>query len=116
MSMEHRPFDVYAKQCPSRAAFEANFSRWGILILGYLSGRPGRFGEIHRGIDGISERMLAQSLKVLMQEGLVSRQITDGNELRAVYSLTPAGMTISSGVQNVLGDLYAVLETRNPTR
>jgi DNA-binding HxlR family transcriptional regulator len=110
--MGDHPFNVYTKACPSRTAFDAIFSRWGILILGYLSEQPRRFGEIRRAIDGISEKMLAQSLKVLEDEGLVHREVGDEKALRVEYSLTPAGMKIAAGVQGVIDDLYAVMKAR----
>jgi DNA-binding HxlR family transcriptional regulator len=113
--MTNRPFDVYSSRCPSRAAFDAIFSRWGILVLGFLSERPSRFGEIRRAVDGISEKMLAQTLKALEDEGLVDRREWDEKPPRVEYTLTDAGKKIANGVRDVLSDLYAVMETRRET-
>lgn len=110
--MSDRPFNVYSSKCPSRAAFDAIFSRWGILVLGMLTDRPSRFGEIRRAIDGISEKMLAQTLKALEDEGLVTRREWDEKPPRVEYALTAAGRTISGDVQGVLKDLYTVMDSR----
>lgn len=114
--MADRPFNVYSSKCPSRAAFDAIFSRWGILVLGMLTEEPSRFGEIRRAIDGISEKMLAQTLKALEDEGLISRREWDEKPPRVEYALTPAGRTLSRDVQNVLRDLYAAMDSRRARR
>ncbi len=110
--MKSQPFNVYAKKCPSRAAFEAIFSRWGILVLGYLGEKPTRFGALRDAIDGISEKMLAQTLKVLEEEGFVTR--TDWNEKppRIEYSLSVAGIKMAEGVQVFISDFYKALNAR----
>ncbi len=110
--MEQRPFNVYAQNCPSRAVFEAIFSRWGILVLGHLLEGPNRFGEIRRSVDGISEKMLTQTLKVLEQEGLATRWVKSEKPLWVEYSLTEEGQLIAHGIRGVIADLYAVLDSR----
>lgn len=111
--MKNQPFNVYAKKCPSRAAFEAIFSRWGILVLGYLSEKPTRFGVLRDAIDGISEKMLTHTLKVLEEEGFVTR--TDWNEKppRIEYSLSEAGIKMTEGVQVFISNFYEALITRD---
>jgi DNA-binding HxlR family transcriptional regulator len=105
-------FDVFAAECPSRAAFDAIFSRWGILVLGALAREPARFGALHRAVGGISEKMLAETLRVLEKEGLVFRREWAEKPPRVEYSLTEAGEKVSRGVRSVIQDLYQALETR----
>jgi DNA-binding HxlR family transcriptional regulator len=110
--MDTRAFDIFAAQCPSRAAFDAIFSRWGILVLGALTREPARFGAVHRAVGGISEKMLAETLRVLEREGLVVRQEWAEKPPRVEYCLTEAGGKVSRGILAVIQDLYQVLEAR----
>ncbi len=111
--MKSQPFNVYAKKCPSRAAFDAIFSRWGILVLGYLSEKPIRFGALRDAIDGISEKMLAHTLKVLEEEGFVSRKDWNEKPPRIEYSLTVAGVKMAEGVQGFISRFYDALGARD---
>jgi DNA-binding HxlR family transcriptional regulator len=104
------PYDVFEPLCPSRRAFERIFSRWGILVLARLTEKPTRFGAIKRAIGGISERMLAQTLKALEEEGLVDRREWNEKPPRVEYSLTRSGAKLSHGIKKVIVDLYAELE------
>ena len=67
-------YDVFAANCPSRGVLEHLFSRWGVLILARLNEGPARFGELKRSVEGISERMLSKSLKILEDEGFLYRK------------------------------------------
>ena len=111
--MKKQSFNVYAKDCPSRAAFEAIFSRWGILVLGYLSVKPIRFGALRDAIDGISEKVLAHTLKVLEEEGFVARKDWNEKPLRIEYSLTGAGIKMAEGVHVFISDFYEALKSRD---
>ena len=107
-----QPFDVFHTDCPSRQSFDQIFSRWGILILSRLTEEPTRFGVLRRAIGGISEKMLAQTLKVLEEEKLIQREEWDEKPPRVEYRLTSAGQRIAKSLSVVIGDLYAELETR----
>ena len=111
--MKNQPFNVYAKKCPSRAAFDAIFSRWGILVLGYLSEKPTRFGVLRDAIDGISEKMLAHTLKVLEEEWFVARMDWNEKPPRIEYSLSEAGIKMTEGVQVFISNFYEALNARN---
>jgi len=104
------PFDVFQAGCPSRRAFDQIFSRWGLLVLARLGKEPVRFGALVRSIEGISEKMLSQTLKVLEQEGLVVRQEWDERPPRVEYSLTPGGQHLSNRVEDLLAAFYDELQ------
>ncbi|CAM3218263.1 winged helix-turn-helix transcriptional regulator [Tsukamurella hominis] len=91
-------FDVFAKDCPSREVFAHVTGRWGALVLGRLRTEPQRFGEIRRQVEGISDRMLTQTLRALVDDGLVSRYSADTNPPRTEYRLTPAGANVAAAV------------------
>ncbi|WP_405722630.1 helix-turn-helix transcriptional regulator [Streptomyces sp. NBC_01537] len=84
-------FDVFARACPSRPTLEHVTGRWGILALGGLSEGPLRFNELRRRVDGVSEKMLSQTLHALERDGLVHREAQPTNPPRVDYSLTPLG-------------------------
>lgn len=104
-----RPFDVMAGNCPSREVLEHVTSRWGSLTLAALSTDPARFGEIRRKVDGISEKMLSQTLKALEADGLVDRQVQSTLPPHVDYALTPAGEQVAAAVTSLIGAVYAVM-------
>ena len=66
-------------------------SKWGVLLLVALSERTMRWGELRRIVEGISEKMLAQTLRTLEADGIVHREVTGSVPPRVDYSLTPRG-------------------------
>lgn len=110
--VDRRPYDVFHPNCPSRQVFEQIFSRWGILTLARLSDQPVRFGTLYRSIGGISEKMLAQTLKVLEEEELVHRREWDEKPPRVEYSLTGSGQRLSASIEGVIAQLYTELDQR----
>ncbi|GAB4259448.1 MAG: helix-turn-helix domain-containing protein [Pararhodobacter sp.] len=83
--------DVLTPDCPSRAVLQHLTSRWGVLVMAVLATGTFRFAQLRRRIGGVSERMLAQTLKQLEADGLVLR--TDHGEVppHVDYTLTPLG-------------------------
>ncbi len=87
--------NVFARDCGSRAAFEAITGRWTSLILIALVEGPHRFGELRRRVDGVSEKMLSQSLHALEREGLLTRTDHGTVPPRVDYALTPLGVDVA---------------------
>jgi DNA-binding HxlR family transcriptional regulator len=83
--------DVLAEHCPSRTALEHVAGRWGSLVLVALRKGPTRFNELRRRVNGVSEKMLAQSLHALERDGIVAREVHSTIPPRVEYSLTPLG-------------------------
>lgn len=71
-------------------------SKWSLLILIFLAQNPPhiRFTELKRQIKGISQKMLAQTLKELERDGLVARQMHAEIPPRVEYSLTELGLSL----------------------
>ncbi len=82
---------VMAADCPSRAVLGHITSRWGVLVLVMLLERTHRFSELRRAVGGVSEKMLAQTLDALTQDGLVLRVAHQVVPPHVEYSLTPLG-------------------------
>lgn len=88
-------YNVFARDCPSRATLEHITGRWGALTLGALHDNTFRFNELRRRVDGVSEKMLAQTLHALERDGLVHREAQPTNPPRVDYRLTPLGQQIA---------------------
>ena len=76
--------------CPSRVVLDHVTSKWGLLVLLALTGRTLRWGEVRRAV-GVSEKMLAQTLRILEQDGLVHREALPVIPPHVEYHLTELG-------------------------
>ncbi|BAS07035.1 uncharacterized HTH-type transcriptional regulator YtfH [Arthrobacter sp. Hiyo4] len=86
---------VFPAGCPSRTVLDHITSKWGVLILLALSEGEHRWSELRRRAEGISEKMLAQTLKTLERDGLVLRKAQPVIPPRVDYSLTERGHELS---------------------
>jgi DNA-binding HxlR family transcriptional regulator len=88
-------FDPYERGCPSRDLLDQIGSKWAVLVLGEL-GRQGtcRFSQLRQRLDGVSEKMLTQTLRTLERDGLVRRTVYPEVPPRVEYDLTPLGQTL----------------------
>lgn len=87
--------NAYASGCPTRQALDRIADKWTVLILGLLEGRPMRFNQLRREIEGISQKMLSQTLKSLERDGLVSRKVFATVPVTVEYAITPLGATLA---------------------
>ncbi|MCZ2122165.1 MAG: helix-turn-helix transcriptional regulator [Anaerolineales bacterium] len=94
--METRIMDgnVYKEACPTRLALDRIADKWTTLIIGLLENRPRRFSELKREIEGISQKMLTQTLRGLERDGLVTRTVYAQIPPRVEYELTALGQTL----------------------
>jgi DNA-binding HxlR family transcriptional regulator len=92
--MAKRKYNVYAAQCPTRQALDRIADKWTALIVGLLGERTHRFGELRRGIEGISHKVLSHTLRSLERDGLVRREPKPTVPTTVEYSLTPLGRTL----------------------
>jgi DNA-binding HxlR family transcriptional regulator len=88
-------WDPYVRGCPSRDVLDQIGSKWAVLVLGEL-GRHGacRFTQLRQRLSGISEKMLAQTLRTLERDGLLLRTVYPETPIRVEYELTPLGETL----------------------
>jgi len=82
---------VLPKDCPSRVVLDHVTSKWGLLVLVALEGGTLRWSELRRMVEGVSEKMLAQTLQTLERDGFVLRQAQPSIPPRVDYSLTGRG-------------------------
>jgi DNA-binding HxlR family transcriptional regulator len=80
--------------CPVREVLDRVGDKWSVLVVVMLGERSHRFSELHRAIEGISQRMLTLTLRVLERDGLVSRTVHPTIPPRVEYALTELGRTL----------------------
>jgi DNA-binding HxlR family transcriptional regulator len=83
--------DVFHTDCPARQVLDHVTSRWGVWVLMALREKELRFFELRERIEGISEKMLSQTLRTLVRDGLVWRAVEPSTPPRVTYGLTPLG-------------------------
>jgi DNA-binding HxlR family transcriptional regulator len=80
--------------CPVTEVFRRVGDRWSMLLVIVLGGRPHRYNELHRAVEGISQRMLTRTLRTLESDGLVEREVFPTVPPSVEYSLTPLGASL----------------------
>lgn len=89
------PANILASVCPSRTVMRHLTDRWTPFIVAALSEQPvARFGELKAMIQGVSPKVLTQTLRSMERDGLVKRQVTASIPPRVDYELTALGMTL----------------------
>ena len=121
---DYFPDAVYASGCPSRVVLDHVTSKWGTLvILALAEGEPLRWSELRRRAEGVSEKMLAQTLRMLEADGLVHRDARPVVPPHVEYSLTARGSElaermvplmdwIADHAPAIVGDAEAAAATR----
>jgi DNA-binding HxlR family transcriptional regulator len=80
--------------CPVREVLDRVGDKWSVMVIVLLGQRTHRFNELHRSIDGISQRMLTLTVRALERDGLVSRTVHATVPPRVDYELTELGRTL----------------------
>ena len=77
--------------CPVATTVSLIGSKWKLLIMRNLLGRPWRFNELQKSIDGISQKALTEALRSMEADGIVSRTVYPEVPPRVEYALTELG-------------------------
>jgi DNA-binding HxlR family transcriptional regulator len=99
--MARGKYNVYAVQCPTRQALDRIADKWTALIVGLLEKRTHRFGELRRGVEGISHKVLVENLRSLERDGLVLREPMATKPPSVGYSLTELGRTLVEPLRSI---------------
>ena len=94
--MTETHWDPYERDCPTRQVLDRIGDRWTVLIVGSLDVGPQRFSEVARRVDGISQKMLTQTLRGLERDGIVTRTIYPEIPPRVEYELTELGRSLQA--------------------
>ncbi|MDX3377217.1 helix-turn-helix domain-containing protein [Streptomyces sp. ME02-6991-2A] len=84
--------------CGIDAAMDVIGGKWKVLILWALDEKPCRFGELRRGVPGVTEKVLSSHLKELEDDGIVHREEYAEVPPRVEYSLTPRGVSLNEAL------------------
>ncbi|EGF91732.1 MULTISPECIES: helix-turn-helix domain-containing protein [Asticcacaulis] len=97
----HQIPNVFDLNCPTRMVLDRLADKWAMLLLRRLMDGPTRFNQLHRDIQGISHKVLSQTLKKLERDGLISRQAFATVPVTVEYRVTPLGETLSGTVAQI---------------
>ncbi|GGF52915.1 transcriptional regulator [Marmoricola endophyticus] len=86
--------DPYRADCPTRRILDRIGDRWTVLVVVALADAELRFSELRRRVEGVSQKMLTQTLRGLERDGLVRRTVHPEVPVRVEYDLTEAGRTL----------------------
>lgn len=90
------PDGVFPAGCSSRVLLDHVTSKWGVLVLVSLADGSQRWSQLRRRAEGVSEKMLAQTLKTLERDGLVLREPQAVIPPRVDYTLTDLGRELTA--------------------
>lgn len=92
-------FDVYSRDCPARQVLDRLADKWAVLVIGSLRAGTLRFNQLRREVDGVSQKVLSQTLKKLERDGLIARRVLATVPVTVEYSLTGLGTTLSETIE-----------------
>ena len=90
---------VFRKDCPSRKVLETLAEKWALMLMHLLAEGPRRTSELRRAIEGVSEKMLIQTLRRLERNGFVARRAYNEVPPRVEYSLTALGQSLGETIK-----------------
>jgi DNA-binding HxlR family transcriptional regulator len=85
--------------------------RWGSLVLAALQAGAVRFNDLRRRVDGVSQKVLAQTLQALERDGFVSRHQLTVFPLRVEYTLTPTGQDVTAKLLELIAQVEASMDS-----
>ena len=107
---------VLSTECPSREILEHLTSKWSVLVLRCLSDGVHRFSELKQRIEGVSEKMLSQTLKTLEHDGFILRTVYPVVQPKVEYQLTILGSQAAEKTMYLIGwiekSLPEILESK----
>lgn len=80
--------------CPVATTVQLIGSKWKLLILRNLFMRPWRFNELRKDLEGISQKVLTDSLRALEEDGIITRTVYPEVPPRVEYALSPLGQSM----------------------
>jgi DNA-binding HxlR family transcriptional regulator len=95
-------WNPYAANCPTRQLLDRISDKWVVLVLSLLRDGPKRFSVLKREIDGISQKMLSQTLRALEQDGMLTRRAYPTVPVTVEYELTTLGRSLNVAMEPVV--------------
>jgi DNA-binding HxlR family transcriptional regulator len=104
------PWNVFDSRCPTRQVLDCIADKWTVLIIRRLSNGTLRFAQLRRAVDGISQKVLTNTLRSLERDGMVTRRIYASVPPKVEYSLTSLGRSLCGLVEGICGWAEANIE------
>lgn len=95
----HRRGNVFAANCPTRQLLDRIGDKWSVLILLLLGEQEMRFNGLKRQVEGVSQKMLSQTLRALERDGLVTRNVVATKPVSVSYGITPLGSELLAALR-----------------
>ncbi|MEU9151926.1 helix-turn-helix domain-containing protein [Streptomyces sp. NPDC048417] len=92
---------VFRADCPSRPILDQIADKWSMMVMALLE-RPMRFNELKRRLEGVTQRVLTQTLRRLERNGMIRRKVLPTSPVGVEYSLTALGESL----REPFGHLY----------
>ncbi|MCX4627138.1 MULTISPECIES: winged helix-turn-helix transcriptional regulator [unclassified Streptomyces] len=92
------PADVYSAKCPTRQVLDHISGKWTILVVDALLEGTLRYTDLMRRIEGVSQKMLTQTLRGLEADGFVTRTVYPTIPPRVEYDLTELGRSLAEPI------------------
>ena len=104
------PWNVFDSHCPTRQVLDCIADKWSVLIIRRLSDGTLRFAQLRRAVDGISQKVLTNTLRSLERDGMVTRRIYASVPPKVEYSLTNLGRSLCGLVEGICSWAEANIE------
>lgn len=109
--METTRWDMLKQQCPTRQVLTRIADKWTMLVITLLAENEKlRFSELRRQIEGISQKMLTQTLRGLERDGLLTRTVYPTVPVTVEYRLTGLGLSLAETVSAIRRWAYANMD------
>jgi DNA-binding HxlR family transcriptional regulator len=112
----HARYNVLAAACPTRQVVNRIGDRWSLLVLYALDPGTLRFQELRRTVEGVSQKMLTQTLRALERDGLVARTVYPSVPPKVEYSLTPLGRGLTKRIAAIREWAYENIDSIQQAR
>ena len=104
------PWNVFDSNCPTRQVLDCIADKWTVLIIRRLADGTLRFAQLRRSVDGISQKVLTNTLRDLERDGIVTRRIYASVPPKVEYSLTSLGRSLCNLVDGICSWAEANIE------
>ncbi|AOK63692.1 hypothetical protein WM29_31095 [Burkholderia ubonensis] len=95
------PLGPFSATCPTRQILDQIANKWAVLIMLAVWVQPRRFNELKRAVEGISQKVLGQTLRELERNGLVERRVLSAKPIAVEYRLTEHGRSLTEIVEEI---------------
>jgi len=103
-------YDVLNPRCPTQQVLDRIASKWTMLVVLALSEQPRHYAELQRRVQGVTKKMLTQTLRALERDGLVERRVHRTVPVQTEYELSPLGRSLADAVSTIRTWAYDNME------